>query len=83
MKHLIGMAACAAAMSLSAFGVAASAQNYPSRPIQLILPYASGGPTDTQARLIGQKASEILKQPIIVENRPGAAGNCPSSPVAI
>ena len=51
------------------------AQDYPSRPVQIIVLIAPGGPLDTIARTIGEKLSETLKQPFIVENRPGAGGN--------
>ncbi|HEY9360186.1 MAG TPA: tripartite tricarboxylate transporter substrate-binding protein, partial [Xanthobacteraceae bacterium] len=53
----------------------ASAQNYPARPIHLIVPYPAGGGTDFFARLVGQKMSELVGQPIVVENKPGAATN--------
>jgi tripartite-type tricarboxylate transporter receptor subunit TctC len=53
----------------------ASAQTYPSKPIHLIVPYPAGGGTDFFARLVGQKMSEIIGQPIVVENKPGAATN--------
>ena len=53
----------------------ASAQNYRARPIHLIVPYPAGGGTDFFARLVGQKMSELIGQPVIVENKPGAATN--------
>ena len=53
----------------------ASAQTYPGRPIHLIVPYPAGGGTDFFARLVGQKMSELAGQPIVVENKPGAATN--------
>src|SRR5262252_3032015 len=53
----------------------ASAQNYPAKPIHLIVPYPAGGGTDFFARLVGQKMSELAGQPIVVENKPGAATN--------
>lgn len=53
----------------------AVAQNYPARPIRIIVAYTPAGTTDILARAIGQKMSERWGQPVIVENRPGAAGN--------
>ena len=48
---------------------------YPSRPIKLIVPYTPGQGADSAARLVATKLAERLKQPIVIENRPGAAGN--------
>ena len=53
----------------------ACAQPYPSRPVHFVVPYPAGGPLDAVARLLGQKVSESLGQPIIVENKAGAGGN--------
>ncbi len=53
----------------------AGALPYPAKPIHFVVPYPAGGPLDAVARLLGQRVSERLKQPIIVENRPGAGGN--------
>jgi tripartite-type tricarboxylate transporter receptor subunit TctC len=53
----------------------ARAQNYPAKPIHLIVPYPAGGGTDFFARLVGQKMSELIGQAIVVENKPGAATN--------
>jgi tripartite-type tricarboxylate transporter receptor subunit TctC len=58
------------------------AQPYPNRLIKIIVPYAAGGAVDAVARTIGQPLSEALKQPVIVENRPGASGNIGMEAVA-
>ena len=65
---LAGLAAAARAASR------AGAQGFPSRTITIVVPYPPGGPIDTLARLIAQEAAADLKQPIVVENRPGASG---------
>ncbi len=54
---------------------AAVAQNYPSKPIRLIVPTAPGGGTDFSARFIGTKLSEAWGQTVVIDNRPGASGN--------
>jgi tripartite-type tricarboxylate transporter receptor subunit TctC len=54
---------------------AAQAQNYPNRPIRLFIPFAAGGAVDTIGRALGQKLTEQLGQPVVVENRAGAGGN--------
>ena len=64
------------------FAPAARAQSYPSRPITFIVPAPAGGGTDTQARILAPKLSELLGQPVVVENRGGASGNIGAQAVA-
>jgi tripartite-type tricarboxylate transporter receptor subunit TctC len=52
---------------------AGAAQNYPARPIRLVIPYPPGGPTDFVGRTVGQKLTEYMGQQVVVDNRPGAA----------
>jgi tripartite-type tricarboxylate transporter receptor subunit TctC len=67
--------ACAAMAALTLMvSTAASAQQWPSRPIQVIVPFAAGGSTDVAARLVGQHLSRALGQQVVVENRTGANG---------
>jgi tripartite-type tricarboxylate transporter receptor subunit TctC len=66
----------AAALSASAFLAAhASAQQYPSRPVRVIVPFPPAGPTDYVARIVAQKLGESLGQQFVVDNRSGAGGN--------
>jgi len=52
----------------------AAAQDFPNRPIHLIVPFPAGGPNDIIARVVGQKMSDIVKQPVVIENRAGQGG---------
>jgi tripartite-type tricarboxylate transporter receptor subunit TctC len=52
----------------------ASAQDFPAKPIRLIVPFPAGGPNDIIARVVGQRMSEIVKQPILIDNRGGQGG---------
>ena len=56
--------------------------NYPNKPITFIVPYGAGGGSDSRSRQIAQKMSAILKQPIVVENKPGAGGNIGTEMIA-
>jgi tripartite-type tricarboxylate transporter receptor subunit TctC len=73
----------ASAMALTALGAGpATAQPYPNKPIRLLVPFAAGGAVDLLARLTAAKMSESLGQPVVIENRPGAAGNTAADAVA-
>jgi tripartite-type tricarboxylate transporter receptor subunit TctC len=61
-------------LALVTLAAPSSAQTYPSRPVKMIVPFPAGGVTDVGARIVGQKLSEALGQPVVVENRPGASG---------
>jgi len=64
----------AALAGLLALAGSASAQNYPSRPLTMVVPFAAGGPTDVLGRVIAQRMGEVLGQNVIVENVGGAGG---------
>ena len=62
-----------AAAFVASLASAATAQTYPNRPIRMIAPFPAGGLVDVLARAIGDELTKTLGQPVIVENRPGAA----------
>src|SRR5258708_25127128 len=68
-----GLAACM--LVFVAFGPGpATAQTWPTRTVRFVVPFPAGGSADTLARLLGQKITEPLGQPVVVENKPGAGG---------
>ena len=69
----------AAALALP--GVA-RAQDFPSKPIKIVVPFAAGSATDLTARGLGAKLQDILKQPVVIDNKPGASGQLGASAVA-
>lgn len=71
------------AAALAAFtSTGASAQSYPNQPVRIVVPFAAGGAVDAVARVVGQKMSESLGQPVVIENKPGAGGNLAADTVA-
>jgi tripartite-type tricarboxylate transporter receptor subunit TctC len=60
----------------------ALAQNYPNRPVRIVVPFPAGGGVDTMARIIGNKLSERVGQPVLIEHRPGAGGTLGADAVA-
>jgi len=66
----------------AALAGAAHAQNYPARPVRIVVPYAAGGNTDFTARVIATKLTDVFGQQVVVENRPGGATNIGSDLVA-
>jgi tripartite-type tricarboxylate transporter receptor subunit TctC len=73
----LALAGCALGMAS-----AATAQDYPSRPIMVVVPFAAGGPTDTVARVVAEQMRTSLGQPLIVENVVGASGTVGTGRVA-
>ena len=67
--------AALAALALAMGPLAAQAQDFPNKPIKLVVGYAAGGPTDVIARIVGQEISTTLGQPVVVDNKAGANGN--------
>src|SRR5690606_14533639 len=68
------MAHTAILVAAASFGIGAHAADYPTQSIRLIIPYAPGGGADNTSRVLAQRMSEDLGQPVVVENRPGASG---------
>ena len=82
MHHLPARTLCAIVAALFLTAVPALAQEkpdaYPSRPIKIMIGFAPGGSTDAPMRVLAQKAGALLKQPIVIENKPGVGGTLPA-----
>jgi tripartite-type tricarboxylate transporter receptor subunit TctC len=68
------LAALATLFSLLLLPASLAAQEFPAKPIKLIVPFPAGGPNDIIARLVGQRMSELTRQPVVIDNRGGQAG---------
>src|SRR5262245_1513173 len=76
---------CVAAVAAAIFAALtppATAQAYPSRQIDIVVPFVAGGTTDTIARALGQRLNEKFGHPVIITNRPGAGGSIATASVA-
>ena len=69
------------ALACASFGALAQA-NWPARPVKMVIPFPAGGPTDVMTRVLSEKLSHALGQPVVVENKPGAGGTIGSDFVA-
>src|SRR5215216_7956011 len=84
-RHGLGkrlLAACAGILASFAIPAGAVAAEYPIRPVTLTVAFTPGGPSDVLARVLGRRMQELLSQPFIIENRPGAGGNIAAEAVA-
>jgi tripartite-type tricarboxylate transporter receptor subunit TctC len=77
-KSIVSLAIAAGMLAAGQAG----AQDYPSKPVTIVVPFSAGGGTDTMARVIAQGLNKALHQPFVVENKPGAGGNLGMATVA-
>jgi tripartite-type tricarboxylate transporter receptor subunit TctC len=75
-------AAAAALFTLLCSAFTAVAADYPTRPVSVVVAFTPGGPSDVLARIVGKKLEALLRQPFVIENRPGAGGNIAAESVA-
>src|SRR5258707_15771606 len=80
MRRWVVFLSCMALPAL--FPGSVAAQSFPSKPLRILVPFPAGGTTDIVARLVGQRMSETLGQPVVVENRAGAGGTIAAAEVA-
>ena len=82
-KSAFGLWACVAALVAAAAPASAQVADFPSRPITLLVPFVAGGSSDVVMRLVSKRVSERLKQAIVIDNRPGGAGNVAAMAIKI
>jgi tripartite-type tricarboxylate transporter receptor subunit TctC len=81
-RLLKAIAATPAALLAGPWTTARAQGEYPSRPVKIVVPFAAGSTPDVFARIVGDRAAQGLKQPVVIENRPGAGGNLGTDVVA-
>src|SRR4051812_8724495 len=69
-------------LAICASGGLAAAQNYPNKTVRFVVPYGPGGGVSILAQLVGSKMQELMKQPVVIDNRPGAGGTLGADLVA-
>ena len=82
LRSVASPAVIVAAFVVAAPGIAQAQQNYPNRPVRLVVGFSAGSATDITARMVGPRLSEMWKQPIVIDNRPGAGGTIANTAVA-
>jgi tripartite-type tricarboxylate transporter receptor subunit TctC len=83
LRRFLAALASVAVMGIAAPGISvASAQDYPARPVKIVVPFPPGGPLDLTARMLAEKLAISFNQAFVVENRPGASGNIGTDAVA-
>jgi tripartite-type tricarboxylate transporter receptor subunit TctC len=80
MRRIVAFAL--AVIALLCVPQAVPAAEYPTRPVTLVLAFAPGGPSDVMARIFGKKLEQVIGQPVVIDNRPGAGGNVAADLVA-
>jgi tripartite-type tricarboxylate transporter receptor subunit TctC len=81
-RNLLRFVTQCCALGLAAFALSAHAQDYPGKPVRIIVPFGTGGATDSSARAMADKLSHRLGQPVVIENRAGAGGDIGTQYVA-
>src|SRR5262245_19938615 len=78
----LSVVSLAIALSVASFAVTVDAQEYPNRPVHVLAAAAPGGNPDVLARLLSQRLADVLRQPLVVEDVPGAGGSLAATPIA-